>query len=340
MPGPPDPDRFFRFPTPGAQEWWYFDAIADDGEWALVVVWYAGLPFDPSYGLAAIRHLKDPARHPIPDALDHAAIGFSLYRRGKTAAYALNRYPSDRFAHEADPFSVAVAMSRVERTGSGYALHVETPAVDGRRTIRADLRFVPADGTEPLERDLGGRGGAHHWILAAADCRVEGTVVVDGPGPLSVDFRGRGYHDHNAGAEEISVAWTRWRWGRVHVGARTAIYYRAEPRDGAMRSLWVVCEDGRPEVVRDDAALSFDDWHRHPLGIRHARSLGIDGIDPPPRWRHRDLVDYGPFYLRWLTEFTVDGRTATGFTELLEARSLHKPWFNWMIPYRLKTPRE
>src|SRR4051812_12569084 len=41
-----DPDRFFDRATPGAHEWWYFDAIGDDGRDVLVIVWYAGLPFD------------------------------------------------------------------------------------------------------------------------------------------------------------------------------------------------------------------------------------------------------------------------------------------------------
>lgn len=50
------------------------------------------------------------------------------------------------------------------------------------------------------------------------------------------------------------------------------------------------------------------------------------------------LVDYGPFYLRWLSDFTVGGESAVGSSELLEARILHKPWFNLMIHYRLKSP--
>jgi hypothetical protein len=28
----------------------------------------------------------------------------------------------------------------------------------------------------------------------------------------------------------------------------------------------------------------------------------------------------------------------SGIAELLDTRNLHKPWFNWMIPYRLKWP--
>ncbi len=61
-----DPDRFFDRTSPGAHEWWYFDAISDDGRDALVIVWYAGLPFDPSYGVATLRHLRNPSKYPQP----------------------------------------------------------------------------------------------------------------------------------------------------------------------------------------------------------------------------------------------------------------------------------
>ena len=61
-----DPDRYFDLRTPGAHEWWYFDAISADGRDVLVIIFYAGLPFDPSYGVVAIRHVRNPASTPSP----------------------------------------------------------------------------------------------------------------------------------------------------------------------------------------------------------------------------------------------------------------------------------
>ncbi len=340
----PDPDRFFDHGTPGSHEWWYFDAIGDDGRDALVIIWYAGLPFDPSYGVATLRHLKNPAKHPAPKALDHSAVGLSWYRDGKMAAYALNGHRSDAFRHRADPFAVEVAASRVERDEDGYRLAVEAPAVDGR-PIRAEVRFRPAAATEPFERDLGTPGAPHHWVLAAADCRVEGRVAI---GDQSTDFRGRGYHDHNAGAEEMSLAMRRWEWGRVHHGPLTEVYYASEPRRGESRSLWLTCRDGRPEVVREGVPITANAGpRRNVFGVRHDRTIRFaEG----PRFVARQTgpaVDDGPFYQRWLASFggvpsadPADSFDATpGFAELLDTRHLHKPWFNWMIPYRLKWPR-
>ena len=336
-----DPDRFFNRTSPGAHEWWYFDAISDDGRDALVIVWYAGLPFDPSYGVATLRHLKDPSKYPQPRALDHSAIGFSWYRDGKPIAYALNGHKADRFRHQAGPFAVEVATSRVERDGSGYTLTVATPTVDGR-PIRAEIRFRPADATEPFERDLGTPDAPHDWILAAADCRVEGSATI---GTDEFTFAGRGYHDHNAGAEDLSIAMDRWAWGRVHSGSFTNVYYRSEPRRGRPQALWIVCRDGRPELVRERTEVIPDDPRRNVFGVRYSRSLRISDRVATLARRNRACVDGGPFYLRWLSDFDVEDSSGNrtsgtpGLSELLDTRNLHKPWFNWMIPYRLKWPR-
>ena len=341
----PDPDRFFDRQGPGAHEWWYFDAISDDGRDALVIVWYAGLPFDPSYGVATLRHLKNPARYPAPRALDHSAIGFSWYRDGKTLAYALNGHRADAFRHHPDPFAVEVATSRFERQGGEYRLTVDTPSVD-RRPIRAEVRFVPADATEPFERDLGRPDAPHDWMLAASDCRVEGTVTVGGE---SLNFAGRGYHDHNAGAEEMAVAMKRWEWGRVHHGPFAEIYYESTPRVGEPRALWITTRDGRPEVVHEGEELELGTGEK--WGDK-TRSRNVFGLDTPKArgylpdglalWRTiGPCLDDGPFYRRWLADFEIDGDSlvkARGIAELLETRHLHKAWFNWMIPYRLKWP--
>lgn len=347
--GPTDPDRFVNFGTPGSQEWWYFDAISADGRDALVLVWYAGLPFDPRYGVAAIRHGRDPRRHPAPHPLDHSAIGLSWYRDGKTLAYALNAFDRSQFTHQADPFTIDLAGNVLRRDATGYRLTIATPAVDGRSRIEADLTFRPVPGTTPLERDWGTPGSPHHWMLVAPDCAVEGTVSVAGRTLRSLQFQGRGYHDHNAGTEEISLAMRRWSWGRLHAGPSTHIYYHAEPHRGAAQGVWITCRDGQPDQVRDQATFRGDEpgfaafgrggnvW-----GVRHGRQFEV--VDGTGSLRDaRDVcVDDGPFYRRWVATMSLTGdarHEAPGISEFLDATRLNRPQFNWMIPFRLKRPR-
>jgi carotenoid 1,2-hydratase len=342
-----DPDRFFNRTTPGAHEWWYFDANSDDGRDAIVIVWYAGLPFDPSYGVATLRHLKNPAKYPQPRALDHSAIGFSWYRHGKAIAYALNAFEADHFRHQAEPFSVEVATSRLERDGEGYTLTIATPSVAGQ-PIRAEFRFTPAASTEPFERDLGTPEAPHNWLMAACDCRVEGKASFGGEDQA---FNGRGYHDHNAGAEDLSVAMKRWEWGRFHHGTATEIYYVSTPRRGNPQSLWISCENGRPSDIREELMISGVGWRGvNYFGLRNHNPLFINSGLELLSQLNGPCVDDGPFYRRWVPGFErvnlaggdPEGQPEPeypGISELLDTRNLHKPWFNWMIPFRLKWPR-
>lgn len=351
-----DPDRFFNFQTPGAQEWWYFDAISDDGKDALVVIFFAGLPFDPSYGTSALKHLDNPEAHPAPHPLDHCGIAFSWYRpdgahkprkgRGnpghRTQAYALNGHRRDAFDHEADPFRVAVAGSQVERDDDGYRIIIDAPDWDPSRKIAAELRFRPASGTESFEVDLGSDKAPHHWILAASDCRVEGTIAVDGPDGQQLEFKGRGYHDHNAGAEELSRAMTKWEWGRVHHEDRTEIYYIARPRTGPSRSLWLSCVDGKPTEIRDEPQISTLQPWKNWFFVPYHGSLTLADSDGRRLQRWNDhFVDSGPFYQRWLAEFRGPGfrSNCLGIAEQLDTAKLNHPLYNWMIPYRLKRPK-
>ncbi len=267
-----DPDRFFNRTSPGAHEWWYFDAISDDGRDAIVIVWYAGLPFDPAYGVATLRHLKNPSKYPQPRALDHSAIGFSWYRDGKTIAYALNGFRADRFRHEAEPFAVEVATNRVERDGGGYRLTIATPDASKAARSAAEFRFHPADSTEPFERDLGTPDAPHNWILAAGDCRVEGKASIGGD---DLTFGGRGYHDHNAGAEDLSIAMKRWEWGRVHHGPLTNdLLSHPSPMTAIRRSLWITCRDGSP---RGDPR-GFAGQRRADVGPERLRASAINRL--------------------------------------------------------------
>jgi carotenoid 1,2-hydratase len=337
-----DPDRWVKPTAPGAHEWWYFDAISDDGRDSLVVVWYSALPFDPEYGLASLRHIQNPVKHPKPDPLNHCAIGFSWYRDGKTVAYALNRFRNGQFSHTIDPQSglnLAVHKNILTRTKDGsYKLVVDTPALSvgpGSKPIKAELSFKPASITDGWEKDLGTADHPHLWILAAPDCQVSGEIQV---GKKNLSFQGRGYHDHNAGGDELSRSFHKWHWGRFHQGATTKIYYICEPSPGLSEGLWLECDQGKVTQTEILERLDGTDPKRTVFGIRYQDQLHHEGSQT--KWKLGKPVDQGPFYLRWVGQMdSLEGEHGRGICELLQADHLHQRWFNWMIPYRLKQPK-
>ncbi|MDX2035481.1 MAG: hypothetical protein SFX72_02430 [Isosphaeraceae bacterium] len=343
-----DPDRPLRLGGVGSQEWWYFDAISDDGRDALVVVWYLGLPFDPRYGLAALGRLRDPASA-FPDPLDHSGVGLSWYRDGKTLAYALHTYPRRFVRIDDDPFEIEIGPTRLSRVGSEYRMRLDLPNLDGGG-LSADLAFhaTTLESASPFE--LGPLESRHVWIPAAVDTRVEGRVEVAGK-RRSVDFLGRGYHDHNAGDEELSAAWKSWGWDRVHFDRFTAIHYDATPRRGPRHTPAILCRDGRAVVIRDSVEPLCKARAASRLRLRYPAELEVPGATvasasdgesievPRITRRHSYLVDDGPFYLRWVSEFDVEGfGRFPGISEWFEGDRLNSRWFNWMIPYRLKRP--
>ena len=331
-----DPDRWVNPQAAGAHEWWYFDAISDDGRDALVMVWYAALPFDPDYGVASLRHIRQPDQHAKPVALDHCAVGFSWYRDGKTVGYALNRFNRDHFSHHLAEkvLTLDVHSNRLNRDNSGtYKLTMQTPALTygpvPPKTIQADVEFKPVSPLAGWEKDLGSGQHPHLWILAAPDCQVSGEVRV---GDKRLTFRGRGYHDHNAGDDELSRSFHRWHWGRFHHGETTQIYYVSEPEPGQSQGLWLTCRNG--QVVE---RLHGHQPRRTIFGIRYQNQLSF--APKELAWTLGKPVDQGPFYLRWVGQSkAAGGEQSKGICELLQADKLHQPWFNWMIPYRLKQP--
>jgi hypothetical protein len=353
-----DPDRFIAHQTPGAHEWWYFDAISRDGRDALVIIFYSTLPFDPTYHRALEAHAAHPARQSPPDPLDHCAMGISWYHEGKTLAYALNGFGRNAFEHRAEPFQIRVDRNHLERDARGvYTLRLDTPALGPwgriRGRLRGELRFEPVPGTTPYERDLGLADDPHHWILAAPDNQVEGQLRLERRRTRELHFAGRGYHDHNASASDLARQMRRWHWGRVHMEDETHVYYAAERSDGSRSDLWLTFQDGRLRDVRDALVFLEHAGKRSRYGLQRDRGVMLGYGGRTLFSCEVKCLDNGPFYRRGLGmiqigEIAQHGeemkaytmRSGTGIRELLEPGSLHHPLVRWMIPWRLKFPEK
>lgn len=72
---------------PKAYEWWYFDALSDDGSEAVVIVFLDNFIFSPRYNQK--RKLIENVRFP--------AISFLYYRDGKPVYRAINEFSPEKF---------------------------------------------------------------------------------------------------------------------------------------------------------------------------------------------------------------------------------------------------
>src|SRR5215204_3806692 len=78
-----------------AYEWWYFDALSDDGRDAVVIIFLDNFIFSPRYNRAKASNPKSQT----PDSKSTVpAVAFTYYRDGKAVYRAINEFDGSEFS--------------------------------------------------------------------------------------------------------------------------------------------------------------------------------------------------------------------------------------------------
>lgn len=308
----------------GGFAWWYVDAVDERGNGA-VLIWSYGLPFLPGYASAVRRGRAERAG-------DRPSLNVALYRGGREAFYLLEELPVAAARWEDDRWQMGRSTFELTRVGAELCmtatLDVDVPGSDERLEGVLEVRGAARrDETASPETH-----GPHDWSPVIAPARARARLTVGGHSVLELD--GRGYHDRNGSSVPLgALGMSHWVWGRASLPGRELVYYVLFPEAGGAPTVlaMIVHEDGRTEHVAGARARL--------LGRRIAR-LGM------PTWRHveitdgdarvclrvelAELVDDGPFYLRYLTRAQDDrGASGAGIAELcVPARvdlAVHRP---------------
>lgn len=324
----------------GAYEWWYFDAVSEDGRTAIVFIWFAGLPFSPDY-LTAHERGSDPT------ALEHTAMFAAVYRDGRQIAYALNRHDASDFSSANEPLRIHVGSNTVAYGPERIAIAVACPLLLGGSRLAASLSFEPRSLAGSLDFGTGDVASDHVWNPIAPSCDVTGTLTVTGrDGAISFEspFRGAGYHDHNYGRRPLTEGIARWHWGRAHAGDRTFVFYHTELESGGHESVLAAYGAAHGGLVAERTTFEVLGWRRRilcprfPARIRMAGRAG--GRELAVTTSVASILDWGPFYMRFLTDYTIvaDGERieARGISEYLDPRGLRARWLRPLIKTRIR----
>jgi carotenoid 1,2-hydratase len=307
----------------GAYQWWYFDALSDDGRFGMVAIYFVGGVFSPLYA--------DRLAAGIPAApADHPMINLALYDRAKQVAWVFSELPREALTIHDPLLDVQIGGSRLTRTERGYELVVDDLDVPRGRRLEAKIRFEPQ---EPGLLPPGGRlshARPHWWGSPAPHCRV----TLDCPS-LGLKWSGHGYHDVNAGAEPLHVGFREWGWGRARVGAETRIYYDAREADGVRVRHVLTGRDGRlehrelPPTAAD--ARRWTPWLLRLPSEPEAGELAGERlrIRPVTRW------ESSPFYERWVASFAAGQAQALGICEHVDLGRFASPFVRFMLRYRI-----
>jgi carotenoid 1,2-hydratase len=337
--------------SPASYEWWYFDALSDDGRDALVVIFLAGFVFSPRYNrAAAAAHPADKHWHEMDERARRAtpfpALAFCLYRDGRPHIRAINEYSPRDFDASPERPACHIGASRFvyDEAERRFRINLEEP-LRGGRILRASLSWSIVEGDfEPGEESSGSDVEGHEWNLVAPRCRVGGDlrVVEARTGRvLSLErFGGEGYHDHNRDRRWLPAAVASWQWGRAHFEKATAVFYSFREQGAAapINKLFIVRDE---RLVAADAILSTERHRRDLFGLRYPETVRLVASDGSTSLtaRQRRVVDRSHFYLRFTGEATLElgGVThrAPIIAEHLVPRALRWRSLDWLTDMRI-----
>lgn len=284
-------------PQPGGYEWWYFDGISNDGKYSFVVIFYEGNPFSTRYNARLLSSKADPMPNEYP------AISISVYENGKTIYYSFTEFnPSDCLIRESRT-EVKIGdhwmEGELEDGKMNFHLHLEETLPSGD-AINAQIAFKSSTTNKKLFNQQGNTGTKHHWNMVQPRADVKGEIQLFSQKNKSreVIFEGRGYHDHNIGAEPMRNEFTDWYWGRFHFEYATLVYYVMNRQSEQQHQAWLISNDNGSildifdEIDLVDKGLSI-------FGLKTARKIGMRSKETEVQIQQNEMLDNGPFYQRF-----------------------------------------
>lgn len=337
--------------NPEGYEWWYFDALSDDGSEAIVVMFLDNFILSPHYNSNSSARfagddLSDSSGNEIASPERFPAIIFTYYRDGKPVYRAVSEFPSNNF----DAGSGNFPECRIGKNsftfksapyGDGYLLSIDTEYRKDKR-IKANFEWllIESDFLSDNEADF---KSAYAWNLVSPRSDVTGRINITDKHDRSIDeinFRGTGYHDHNRDNRWIPDSIEEWQRGRAHFPDATVIFCRHQDisENEPTTKLILVQNDEFEEIT---ATCEVQQTRRDFYGLKYpSRMQFAVGKKTRLRVKQKEVIDSNFFHLRFLSEVTLslnDGkpRKALGITEHLAPKRLKYRWLDWFVNMRI-----
>jgi len=235
----------------------------------------------------------------------------SVYHRGKRIAFAFRGIPEDRL--------------RIPDT----VWEVDTSHEHQRQAIRVriehDAITTPSSGTHL---------SLHAWVLVGPrlNAKVRLELLDQGTVMAEASWSGRAYRDHNFGQNPLQADFKDWYWGRVQ-GADHSLVFLHTLRSRANALYVAEVREGESEVrTFSNAEVAFHRPRLTLMGLRTHREVQITATDAAGDRRslvcfNRHVVEDGPFYQRYLSEWWLDDDyIGIGTSEYMDASRLGRGW--------------
>lgn len=363
-----------RFRTPGAYEWWCFDAVDQAGNGAVVFL-FDGLPFHPNYLRAAKRYLKKSrgsAFASIPaeaQSWSYPAAYVAIFQHGRRVAQGLNMYPPEAAEDPAeDATHLRIGPNRITLRQDGslglvarvypFSIRRWQPRLTRDEILTVALNFTPTlPGVQHVRafRPATLQGAAHHWALVCPHARVTGNIqhvdTVEGVSLHDLHLNCTGYHDHVYGQGPLFQDVTRVQWGYLQGDDWTVVWHHAsnqnrqlEHADGLM-----LIQRGAPPVIIDGPTVRYDRRRFTKWLLPFADGASLHGSDTQGNLaelvlQHGAVTTTAPFYMRLDSRgtLTIPGRkklSGHGVTHSMTSARLAWPVFSDLVLMAIQNVR-
>lgn len=325
-------DVWHAQPDSKAYEWWYFDALSDDGQTALTIIFFENFIFSPRYN-------SNTHTNKVP------ALLFSYFQEGKPLYQLIKEFPSEDFI--SDQEKIFCQMQGNSFTfdsapyGNGYLLKINLD-LPNETKLEAQLEWLLVE-SNFLENSHLKTENVHYWNLVAPRADVTGHININNQkGKIidSIHFRGTGYHDHKLDNREFPKTISYLQWGRVHFADTTAVFYQLKENDeDKVTNKLIVIKD--KEFYERDAQFTQQMLTRDFYGLKYAkRSYLVSEDNMLLQMKPIKLLSSSFYHLRFLNEMTLslrDGkiRKAIGITQFIDGKNLNYRWLDWLIDLRI-----
>ncbi len=316
-------------------EWWYFDALNDDSDEAVMITFVDNLIYSPRYD--PHTDSAEQKKKLVP------AVAMIFYRNGKPLYRSIVEYSSEEFESSEKTPACRIGESSFEFTsapyGTGYLVKIDLPLSGGRRilgkfewlSIESDLR--PGFGQTNTALN-------HSWNLVAPRSDVTGKItIIDRKGKRkNHTFRGTGYHDHSSDPRWMPDSVENWFWGRAHFPFSTVVFYHYKERaqESVVSKLFLITEGDMSEI---EATFEFSKFSFNKFGLKCPGKLEIRGSDISFSLEHDSTIDGSFFHERMISRMSLTNagnhNSAAGIAEYIRPSRLRSRWLRHLIDLRI-----
>jgi hypothetical protein len=260
----------------GTYEWWYTDAHFNDGT-HMVVVFYSKHLFD----------VKGPGQPTITVNID--------FPDGRRISREVSEKKNTILRASRKKCDVSVKNNSITYNRGIYSVDVHLDDIELHMEMKPRIpMWRPGTG----HWYFGNRGKYFAWFVAVPSADVTGRLTVAGK---KHELKGKGYHDHNWGNEEMNEVFNHWYWSRVVFDNYTVIacdLVSHQRYNYTRMPVFMIAKDGR--IINDNEGTVVIDREKtvqHPVTkkfidntLRYTQKVPGKGIFTLTLNRKRDLV--------------------------------------------------